>query len=222
MDKADEVADAITRKGRRAIAVKADVSDSEEVEHLVRTAASELGKIDIAFLNAGIFEMGNLEDTTDRMWQRHLDVNVSGAFYGTRSVVPEMRKQGKGKIIYTGSIFGAYGVPGAVSYCVSKMAIHGLTRALSIELAPLKINVNAVSPGNIVTPMNDGLYMYVAEQAGKGPDIEAGKEEIRQRYPLGRLGSADDVTPAVVFLASDEADFVTGQIFFVDGGYSAG
>jgi NAD(P)-dependent dehydrogenase (short-subunit alcohol dehydrogenase family) len=219
--RAEEAAHAATKMGRRAIAVKADISKSEEVGRLVRTATAELGGIDIAHVNAGVFEMGELEQTTDQSWQHHLDVNVTGAFYSTRSVVPEMRKRGKGKIIYTGSIFGTYGASGAVAYCVSKMAIHSLTRALAIELAPVKINVNCVAPGNIVTPMNDGLYMYVAEQAGRGRNIEAGKEEIRKRYPWGRLGTTEDIVPLVVFLASDASDFITGQIVFVDGGYTA-
>jgi NAD(P)-dependent dehydrogenase (short-subunit alcohol dehydrogenase family) len=220
MDKAEDLVNSIIKMGSRAIAVKADVSDSEDVDRMVKTATTELGGIDIAYLNAGIFELAPLEQTSDELWQRHLDVNLNGAFYGTRSVVPEMRKRGKGKIIYSGSIFGPYGVPGAIGYCVSKMAIHGLARSLAIELAPLKINVNAVAPGDIVTPMNDGLYLYIAEQAGKPGDIEAGKQELVKSYPWGRLGDVKDIAPTVVFLASDAADFVTGQVIFVDGGYS--
>jgi NAD(P)-dependent dehydrogenase (short-subunit alcohol dehydrogenase family) len=220
MGDAEAIVDEITSAGGRAIAVQADVSKPDDVDRTISTTVSELGRVDIALCNAGIFEMGNLEDITDEAWQRHLDVNVSGAFYTVRRVVPEMRKRQKGKLIFTGSIFGPYGVPGALPYCVTKSALHGMTKALAIELAPHHINVNAVAPGNIVTPMNTGLYQYVSTAAGGSGDVEEGKRLIQERYPVGRLGSPADVVVPIIYLASDASDFVTGQIIFVDGGYS--
>jgi NAD(P)-dependent dehydrogenase (short-subunit alcohol dehydrogenase family) len=217
---AEALADEITKQGGRAIAIKADMTSSDEVDRLVGTAAAELGGIDIAFNNAGMMEMATLEETTDEMWDRHLTANVTSAFYCARRVVPEMKARGKGKLIQTGSIFGAYGVPSALAYSVTKMALHGLTRALAIELAPHHINVNAVAPGNVVTPLNDVLYDYMAEQVGQPGDREAGMRALAKSYPLGRLGQVTDIADAVVYLASDAADFVTGQILFVDGGYS--
>jgi NAD(P)-dependent dehydrogenase (short-subunit alcohol dehydrogenase family) len=221
MEEAEAVTESIRASGSEAIAVRADVASPADVARMVATAVDEFGGLDIAVCNAGIFEMGNLEDISDESWQRHLDVNVSGAFYTTRRAVPEMRRRGKGKLVYTGSIFGPYGVPGALPYCVSKSALHGMTKALAIELASDHINVNAVAPGNIVTPMNTGLYQYVSKAAGGAGDVEHGKQVIRERYPVGRLGSPDDVVVPILYLVSDAADFVTGQIMFVDGGYSS-
>jgi NAD(P)-dependent dehydrogenase (short-subunit alcohol dehydrogenase family) len=221
MAEAEAVAHAIVGLGRRAVAVRADVTRGDDVDRLVGTAVAALGGVDIAFANAGIFQMAALEDTTDEIWDRHLATNVTSTFLCARRVVPEMKKRGRGRLILNGSIFGAYGVPGATAYCVTKMAIHGMTRALAIELAPHRINVNAVAPGNVVTPLNDVLYDHVAAAAGKPGDREAGKAALVASYPRGRLGAVEDIAAMVVYLASDAADFVTGQIVFVDGGYSA-
>ena len=220
MTEAEALADKICKLGRKAIVVNADVTRTEDVDRLVKATVDELGGIDVVFNNAGVMQMATLEETTDEIWNRHMSINVTGAFLCARRAVPEMKKRGKGKLINNGSIFGAYGVPSAVAYCVTKMAIHGLTRALAIELAPDKINVNAVAPGNVVTPLNDPLYDYMAERAGQPGDREAGKRELAKSYPWGRVGQVSDIAPAVVYLASDAADFVTGQIIFVDGGYS--
>jgi len=129
-----------------------------------------------------------------------------------------MMKQKGGKIVNVGSIFGHNGVPGCLAYGVSKMAIHGLTRMLAVELAPYNVKVNAVAPGNIVTPINIPLYESMSPKG----DVEEGKRILAEKlYPIGRLGEVEDIARGIVYLASDDSDFVTGHILFIDGGYSA-
>ena len=127
MQKAEEVAHLIEAMGRKALAVRSDVSKSEDVDRLVSQTVDTLGKVDVLFNNAGIFESATLEEDSDEMWHRIIDVHLTGHFHCCRRVVPEMKKLGKGKIINNGSIFGHQGVPNAVAYGVAKMGIHGLT-----------------------------------------------------------------------------------------------
>jgi NAD(P)-dependent dehydrogenase (short-subunit alcohol dehydrogenase family) len=220
MTAAEELAQRIIDQDGAAIAVQADVTQSDEVDRLVRATVDAFGGLDVAVNNAGTYEMASLAETTDEIWQRHLAVNTTSVFYCIRRVVPEMKRRGRGKLIQTGSIFGESGAPNSAAYCASKIALHGLTRALAVELAPDKINVNAIAPGNIQTPLNDGLYDYMAEMAGQPGDRDAGKRELVKAYPIGRLGVPEDVAPLAVYLASDASDFVTGQIFVLDGGYT--
>ena len=215
MEAAEEVAHEIEQLGRKSLAVQADVSNAEDVDRLVTYAVETLGKVDILFTNAGVFHMGMIEDHSAEMWLQTLNVNLTGQFLACQRVVPEMKKLGKGKIINNGSIFGHQGVMGCIAYGVSKMGVHGMTRCMAAELGPHKINVNAVAPGCIVTDMTDDFFVAM----GNG-DAEAGKQEVTKSYPIGRLGQVDDIAGAVPYLASDAADFITGQIIFIDGGYS--
>ena len=201
-----------------AMAVKADVTRSAEVESAVQQVHQQWGRIDILANIAGILYMKDLLDHTEEIWDATMAVNVKGSFLYAKAVVPYMKEQKFGKIINTGSIFGHNGVSGCLAYGVSKMAIHGFTRMLAVELAPYNIRVNAVAPGNIITPINIPLY----ESMSPTGNVEEGKRILAEKlYPIGRLGEVQDVALGMVYLASDESDFITGHILFIDGGYSA-
>ena len=201
-----------------AIAVKMDVTQITQIEAAVSQIHRKWGKIDILVNNAGILYMKGFLDHSEKIWDETMAVNVKGHFLCTKAVAPYMIEQKKGKIINVGSIFGHNGVAGCLAYGVSKMAIHGFTHMLAVELAPHNINVNAVAPGNIVTPINIPLY----ESMSPTGDIEEGKKILAEKYyPIGRLGDVRDVAGAMIYLASEDSDFVTGHILFVDGGYSA-
>ncbi len=203
-------AEDIKASGGKAVAVRCDVTRMADLDGLVAAALKEHGKIDVLVNNAGIYFLRTMEETTEEVWDKTFNTQVRAMFFLCQKVVPQMEKQGKGKIINIGSIFGAHGVPVSCAYGSAKMAIHGMSRCLAIELGPRKINVNVIAPGNIQTPINDPLYDYMG-----------GKENLLPYYPIGRLGVVDDIAHAALYLASDESDFVTGAIYFVDGGYSA-
>jgi len=220
MKGAEAVADQINKEmgADSAIAVKMDVTQITQIEAAVSQSHRNWGKIDILINNAGILYMKDFLDHSEKIWDETMAVNVKGHFLCAKAVTPYMIAQKKGKIINVGSIFGHNGVAGCLAYGVSKMAIHGFTHMLAVELAPYHINVNAVAPGNIVTPINIPLY----ESMSRTGDIEEGKTILAEKYyPIGRLGDVRDVAGAMVYLASEDSDFVTGHILFVDGGYSA-
>jgi NAD(P)-dependent dehydrogenase (short-subunit alcohol dehydrogenase family) len=210
MDEAEAVAAQIRQVGRRAIAVKADVSRPADIDTMVAATIREFGRVDILVNNAGVMHIRSILETTEEIWDRTLDINLKGHFFCAQKVIPHMIAQGKGRIINLGSIFGETGVPNACVYGVTKIGIHGMTKMMAIELAPHRITVNAVAPGNVITPLNDPLYALVG-----------GQEVLAKSYPIGRVGRVEDVAPAAVYFASDEADFVTGAVLFVDGGYAA-
>jgi NAD(P)-dependent dehydrogenase (short-subunit alcohol dehydrogenase family) len=202
----DDAVARIEALGGRAQAFVMDVTHKEQIQHVVGEVLSQWGTIDILVNNAGIYEVLPFEQISEAQWDRLLAVNLKGAFLCCQAVVPAMKRQGSGRIISIASSAGKTGgtLAGA-HYSVSKAGVICLSKQLARELGPYGITVNAVAPGRIDTPM-----IHVAS------DEE--NEAFRLRTPLGRLGTADDVASAVLFLASDEASFITGEILDVNGG----
>ncbi len=195
----------------QALFVKCDVSKSQEVDELVKTATEKFGRLDIMVNNAGIGSTGGLLDTTDEGWEKTLRVNLFGVFYGARAAAKVMKEQKiNGSIINMSSILGQVGFPGAIAYCATKGGVVQLTHASAIDLAPFAIRMNAVAPGFIATNMTKDFLT--------NPDF---KKMIEMNTPLGHVGEPNDIAQAALYLASDEAKYVTGTVIYVDGGWTA-
>lgn len=208
---AERVAEAIREVGGRATAVRVDVTREEDARLMVETAVREFGRIDVLFNNAGIpMPFTPVEEVRLEDWQRIMDVNVKGVFLGCRAAVPHMKRQGGGVILSTASTAGIRPRPGLNAYCASKGAVIALTKSLALELAPWKIRVNCINPVATDTPM---LNQFIG-----GGDLEEGRRRFLETVPLGRLAQPEDIARAALFLASDEADLITGVALEVDGG----
>ncbi len=191
-----------------AYGIQADVSDSKAVTEAVAQAAQWLGGgIDVLVNNAGVAQIKLFSDLTDEDWRRMMATDLDGMFYVSRAVSKMMIRQQHGKIVNIGSMWGKCGASCEVHYSAAKAGVRGMTMALAKELGPSHIMVNCVEPGVIDTEMNGALD-------------EATKAELCDGTPLCRMGAPEDVASAVLFFASDAADFITGQILGVDGGYA--
>lgn len=204
---AQQVAQEIRNMGRRALSVKANVASLEEVRRAFSLVLEKFGKLDILVNNAGIIKRGTLEDHSDEDWELVMAVNLKGTYYCSREAAKIMKAQGWGRIINISSVAGKIGdIASAPSYGPSKAAVNALTKSLARELAPFGITVNAVAPHAIETEMT-------AEWT------EEKRRAMISQIPLGRMGKPEEVAAAVVFLASPEASFITGEILDVNGGY---
>lgn len=205
---AKQVADEIRRMGRKATELQVDVTKLSDIDKLVTSTIDNHGKIDILVNNAGVYKKATILEVTEADWDIVLDVMLKGTFFCTQRVLPQMLKQGKGKVINLASTFGQIGFFDASAYCAAKGGVINLTRQLALELAPKKINVNAIGPGPTDTPL-------------MRPDLE-NPEKARlylDRTPYGRAAQPEEIAYAAVYLASDEADYVNGHTLFVDGGW---
>jgi 3-oxoacyl-[acyl-carrier protein] reductase len=203
--KAEEVVEEIKKNGVNAIAIKGNSSIEEDVNHIVKTVEEKLGTIDILVNNAGITKDNLLIRMKSEDWDDVLNVNLKGVFLCTKAVVRGMMKKKYGKIINIASVVGINGNAGQANYSASKAGVIGFTKTMAKELASRGIRVNAIAPGFIQTDMTDVLKDEV-------------KEELVRNIPLGSLGSPKDISNLVNFLASEESDYITGEVIRVDGG----
>lgn len=204
-EEALQVQKQVQELGVEAICVKGDISKIEEVENLVNTAKEKFGKIDIMVNNAGITKDTLIIRMSEDDFDKVIDVNLKGVFNCLKTIAPVMLRQKSGKIINLSSVVGISGNAGQVNYAASKAGVIGMTKSLAKELGSRGITVNAVAPGFIETDMTGVLSDKV-------------KDEMKKAIPLKRAGKPEDVANVVSFLASENADYVTGQVIHVDGG----
>jgi NAD(P)-dependent dehydrogenase (short-subunit alcohol dehydrogenase family) len=206
---AEAVAKEIGARGGRAIAVGVDVGDAEQVQAFVDRVVSEYGRLDVMFANAGIAHSAPFLEHSEAQWHRVLRVNLTGVFLCGQIAARQMVTQGGGRIIATASINGLRGVENLVGYNVAKAGVIELTKTMAVELAHHHITVNAIAPAQIDTRLVRSLP-------------EDARRRRAERIPMGRFGEPDEVAKAALFLASDDASYVTGHTLAVDGGYLAG
>lgn len=205
LEDAQSTADAIAKNGVRAMAVKLDVSRSEDAAKSFEETIKRLGRLDILVNNAGITRDSLLLRMKEEDWDAVINVNLKGVFLCSKEAVKIMSKQRYGRIINIASVVAFIGNPGQANYSASKAGIVGLTKTVAKEYASRGITSNAVAPGFITTAMTDALQEHV-------------KEEMKKAIPMARFGTVDDVANAVVFLASPDSGYITGQVIHVNGG----
>lgn len=215
-DEIAETADQVRRLGRRAEALVCDVTRRGDIEETLQKALASLGEPSILVNNAGIAAGAKLADTTDELWDRTMAVNVTGAFYWTRAVIPLMVKGGWGRVINIASTAARAAAPYMVAYAASKHALLGLTRAVASEVASKGVTVNAICPGYVDTPMTEGSIENIHTRTGRSP--EQARKILEGFSPQGRLMTAEEVASVTAFLCTDEARGINGQGIVLDGG----
>lgn len=218
---ADRVAEEIRASSGEAIAVAADVSHPDDVERGVRDALDAYGAIDVLYANAGIAGAGTASDCTVEQWDRVIAVNLTGVWLSMKAVLPHMRARRQGAIVNQASIGGIVGVPGIAPYAAAKAGVIGLTRQAAVDVGVDNVRVNAIAPGTAPTPLVTATWEARGGISGEAGDLQEAQRRTAQHYPLGRLGTTDDVASLALFLGSDEATWITGQVHVIDGGYTA-
>lgn len=209
----------IEAKGSRCAAVTCDVRDPQQVRSMVKQVEENLGGVDVLINNAGVESVYAATEMPEAAWDDVLDTNLRGAFLCAKYVAPGMIQRGRGKIVNTSSVLGLLGLPKNAHYTAAKHGLIGLTKALAIEFAPQGINVNAVCPGAIDTPMNDGLLeAHENWMTGLGP--LSGSWNLFEEGPNAPMLGPEEVSQAMLWLSSDASDFVTGTTIVVDAGSS--
>jgi NAD(P)-dependent dehydrogenase (short-subunit alcohol dehydrogenase family) len=209
-----DVKDEVGKKAEHYTYITCNVAKAEEVKKCVQQVIEKEGRVDLLFCNAGVHYSGTIEQTSWEKYREVLDINLSGVFYTLKEVLPHMRKQKYGKVVIMGSDQSKIGKAGSAIYGATKGALGQLTKSTAIDYAQHNINVNCVCPGTIDTPLVD----KVLEKSG---DAEGVKKFLKEAQPIHRLGKAEEVAHMVAYLCSDEAGYVTGALFSIDGGYTA-
>lgn len=204
-EKADAVVEEIKQKGVDSFAIQANVAVGDEVKAMIKEVVSEFGSVDVLVNNAGITRDNLLMRMKEHEWDDVVNTNLKGVFNCIQKVTPQMLKQRSGSIINLSSVVGAVGNPGQINYVATKSGVLGMTKTAARELASRGITVNAVAPGFIVSDMTDAL----------SDDV---KEKMKAQIPLARFGEDTDIANTVAFLASDKANYITGQTIHVNGG----
>lgn len=207
----NQIVESIRKDGGEAIFVQTDVTQEDQVKAMVAKTIEAFGKIDILFSNAGIMVPNSVTDMTIEEWDLLMNVNLKSAFLCCKYVIPEIKKVGGGSVIIDSSINATMAEAGIAAYCTSKGALSAMTRAMAMDYGKYNIRVNCVCPGWIETPFTKDFFA-----------VPGNREKAGKLHVLGRIGQPQEVACAVLFLASDDASFVTGSSLMVDGGLTAG
>ena len=214
-ERGEQVVNDIVGNDGEVLFIRSDVRSSEDCRHTVEQTLERFGKIDVLFNNAGVFHPKSIPDCTEEEWDETIDSSLKGAFLMSKYALPSMIERGSGSIIHTSSGWGILGGEKAAAYCAAKGGLIVMAKAMAIDHGPDGIRVNCICPGDVMTPM---LPDDAAKRGMSWDDYAVGAAD----RPLGRIGTAEDIANAALYLASDEASFVTGEALVVDGGGIAG
>jgi NAD(P)-dependent dehydrogenase (short-subunit alcohol dehydrogenase family) len=212
LQKAEATAAEIVAAGGKAVALAGDVSKDTDARRLVAATEERLGALDVLVNNAGVGASGTVLTTDEATWDRLITVNLKSVFLMSRAALERMVPRRRGAIVNAGSIAGLRGIPDRAAYVTTKFGVVGLTKAMAIDHVKDGIRINCVCPGTTDTP-------WISERLGEAPDPKAAMATLVSRQPMGRLGSAEEMAAAYLFLASDDSSFTTGTALVVDGGF---
>jgi NAD(P)-dependent dehydrogenase (short-subunit alcohol dehydrogenase family) len=213
---AKDTAGEIAASGGSALPVVANVADRLQVTSAFEQIRNEYRHVDVLYNNAGVNSAGSVIDATEDDWDRSFAVNAKGTFLCSQAAAPGMVAAGGGSIINQGSVAALAGIANFASYCAAKGAVVALTRSMSVDLAPRGVRVNVICPGTVYTPLMEPML-----RARGGGDMAAGLALTVAKYPIGRLGTPEDIAAVALFLASDDSSFMTGSVVTADGGMTS-
>jgi NAD(P)-dependent dehydrogenase (short-subunit alcohol dehydrogenase family) len=213
---AAETVEQIAANGGKALALAADIVQQAQVTAAFDQLVGEFGHVDVLYNNAGTNSSGSVLTSTEDDWDRCMAINVKGTFLCSQAAARLMVQAGRGSIINQGSVAALVGIANFASYCASKGAVVALTRSMSVDLAPLGVRVNAICPGTVYTTLMEPMLV-----ARGGGDLQKGLAMTVSKYPIGRLGTPEEIAQVALFLAGDESSFVTGSVITADGGMTS-